>query len=77
MKLVNLSSSFDLHDVKNHIHKNQIKLLKYRYYINFLLDIFEDDLTENLINKCNSHYDNNHIFTCQLDKHATLKKNWI
>ena len=57
--------------------KTELKLLKYRCYKMFLFDIFKDDLTENLINDSNSYYDFDHIFTCQLDKHAILKKNWI
>ena len=52
------------------------KLLKYRCYNNFSLDIFKDDLTETLINDCNS-YDFDHIFSCQLDKHTPRKKIWI
>ena len=53
---------------------NEPKLLKYRCCKNFSLDIFKDDLTENLINNCNSYDDFDHIFSCQLDKHAPRKK---
>ena len=53
------------------------KLLKYRCNKNFSVDIFKDDLPENLINNGNSYDDCNHLFSCQLDKHAPRKKKWI
>ena len=52
------------------------KLLKYRCYKKFSLDIFKDYLTGNLTNDCNSYDDFDHIFSCQFDKHAPRKK-WI
>ena len=50
------------------------KLLKYHCYKNFLLDIFKDDLTEQLIKDCYSYDDFDHIFLRPLDKHAPRKK---
>ena len=52
-------------------------LLKYCCHKSFSLYIFKDDLTENLINDCNSYDDFDHIFSCQLDKDASRKKKWI
>ena len=49
------------------------KLLKYRCYKKFSLDIFKDYLTGNLINDCNSYDDFDHVFSCQFDKHAPRK----
>ena len=43
------------------------KLLKYRCYKNFSLDIFKENLTENLINDCNSYDDFDNILSCQLE----------
>lgn len=48
------------------------KLLKYRRYRNLLFDIFKYDLTENLLNGCNSYGGFDHIFSC----HAQPKKKW-
>ena len=53
------------------------KLMKYRCYKTFSLDIFQDDLTGKLMNECNSYDDFDHIFSCQLDKNAPQIKNWI
>ena len=57
-----------IYTLKTTFMNTEPKLLKYRCYKNFLLDIFEDDLTENLkVHKCrfenlpisSSSYENN------------------
>ena len=50
------------------------KLLKYRCDKNFSLDIFKNDLIENLVYDCNSYDDFDHIFSCKLDKNASEKR---
>ena len=43
---------------------NERKYLKYRKYKNFSLDIFKEDLTENLMSDCNSWDDFDCILNC-------------
>ena len=51
--------------------------MELKLYKNFSLEVFKEDLTENLFSDCNSYDDFDHIFTSQLDKHAPKKKKWI
>ena len=53
------------------------KLLNYRYFKSFLLQAFEEDLSEALID-CGDSYDKfEYIFTSKLNKHAPKKRKWV
>ena len=53
------------------------KLLNYRYFKRFLLQAFEEDLSEALID-CGDSYDKfEYIFTSKLNKHAPKKRKWV